>query len=214
MNPQGVHDVRAVNRDRVRAQFEHRRDLFIRFAVNNHLQYFQLPLRERRAALSFQHRTLLDCRIENRFSCSYLADRGPKFEVHRVLEDVSSGAGLDRLPHPCALRMHAQHENRSVRRIFNNLSRSLQTVHAGQSAIHHHHLRMKFFRELDGLLAVACFADDFHVGLILEHAAETAPHQAVIIHQQYCDLLFHKTLFSPWERPDAPEFHLARDAKK
>ena len=58
------------------------------------------------------------------------------------------------------------------------------------------------------------FAHHFHVGLILQHAAEAAPHQAVIIHQQHCDLLFHKTPLSPSEYPDAPEFRLPLDAKR
>ena len=73
---------------------------------------------------------------------------------------------------------------------------------------------MQFLRELDGVFAVARFADHFHIGLILEHAAETPPHQAVIIHQQYCDLLFHKTPLSPWGRSGAREFRPLAAAKK
>ena len=47
-------------------------------------------------------------------------------------------------------------------------------------------------RQLDGFLAVAGLADDFHVGLVFEHAAEATANQAVIIHEQNCDLLCHK----------------------
>ena len=89
-----------------------------------------------------------------------------------------------------------------------------QSVHAWKSAVHDDYLGMKFFRQLDGFLAVARFADDFHVGLIFQHAPEPAPDQAVIIHEQHCDLLFHKTPLSPWERSDAPAFRLPLDAKK
>jgi hypothetical protein len=41
---------------------------------------------------------------------------------------------------------------------------------------------MKLFGKLDGFLAVSSLANDFHVGLIFEHAAEAAPDEAVIIH--------------------------------
>jgi hypothetical protein len=40
---------------------------------------------------------------------------------------------------------------------------------------------MKLFRELHGFLAVSRFANDFHVGLVFEHAPETSPDEAVII---------------------------------
>jgi hypothetical protein len=101
-----------------------------------------------------------------------------------------------------------------VRRILDDLPCGLEAVHAGQSAIHYHNLRMQFFRQLDGILSVARFTNHFHIGFIFEHAAETAPHQTVIIHQQYCDLLYHKILLSPWERTDAPGFHLLVGVKK
>src|ERR1051326_2043000 len=73
---------------------------------------------------------------------------------------------------------------------------------------------MQLLRELDGFFSIACFADHFHVGLILEHAPETAAHQAVVIHEQHCDLLFHKTPLSPEAQLNAPAFHLPWDAKK
>jgi hypothetical protein len=40
---------------------------------------------------------------------------------------------------------------------------------------------MKLFGKPDGFFAVSGFANDFHVGLVFEHAAETAPDEAVII---------------------------------
>ena len=55
---------------------------------------------------------------------------------------------------------------------------------------------MKLFREFDRLLAVARLADDFHVRLILEHSTKATANQTVVIHEQHCDLLFHRTPLS------------------
>ncbi len=94
------------------------------------------------------------------------------------------------------LGVHAEHENGGLRRVLHDLPCGLQAIHAGESAVHDDHLRMKLLGQLDGFFAVASFADDFHIGFILEHAPETAPDQAVVIHEQYCDLLFHETPLS------------------
>jgi hypothetical protein len=40
---------------------------------------------------------------------------------------------------------------------------------------------------LDRFIAVAGFAQDFDIGVVLEHAAESAPHQGMVVHQQYGD---------------------------
>jgi hypothetical protein len=61
-------------------------------------------------------------------------------------------------------------------------ARGIESIHTGQSAVHDDHLRMELLGELDGFLAVSGFANDFHVGLVLEHTAEAAPDEAVIIH--------------------------------
>ena len=114
--------------------------------------------------------------------------------------------------------MHAEHEHRGIGRAFEDGTCSLQAVHAGQGAIHHHDLGMKLFGQLDGFLAIARLADDLHVRLVFEHAAKSTANQAVIIHEQHCDLLFHKiplsTRLFPWVRSGEPGFHLPVDAKK
>ena len=143
-----------------------------------------------------EERFLLDLGIEDSFSGGDFADCGAKFEIHGVLENVSFSAGFDRLAHPGVLAVHAEHEDGGFGRVFDDLPGGVQSVHAGQSAIHDDDLRMKLSGELDGFFAVSGFADDFHVGLVFEHAAEAAADQAVIIHQQDCDLLFHKTPLS------------------
>ena len=56
---------------------------------------------------------------------------------------------------------------------------------------------MKLLGELDRFLTISDFTDHFHIWFVLEHAAETAANQAVIIHQQDCDLLLHMIPLSP-----------------
>src|SRR5579864_4447014 len=72
---------------------------------------------------------------------------------------------------------------------------------------------MQFFRQLDRFLAVARFTDYLHVRLVFQHAAEPTPNQAVIIHEQDCDLLFHRTPLFLWVRQDAPGCRPRRAAK-
>src|SRR5579864_746857 len=131
VNSQRVHDVGAVNGDSVSTEIERGGDFLVRLAIDDHLQDFQLPMRERRAALSLQNRGLLNLRIEYRFSGGNLADGGAKFQVESVLENVSLGPRVDRLTHPRALRMHAEHENSGVRGFLHDLPSSFEAVHAG-----------------------------------------------------------------------------------
>ena len=60
----------------------------------------------------------------------------------------------------------------------------------GSREIHHHHLRLKFGGKLHGLMAVLGFADHANRRVVLQHAAEAAPHQAVVIHQEHGDAWF------------------------
>jgi hypothetical protein len=65
-----------------------------------------------------------------------------------------------------------------------DVARRHRAVHAGHGEIHDHHLRLEFGGELHGLVAVFGFADHGNRRVVLQHAAEAAPHQAVVVHQQ------------------------------
>jgi hypothetical protein len=77
--------------------------------------------------------------------------------------------------------MHAEHENRRLGKIFQNLPRRVEAVCLGQSAVHDYDLWPQLLRQADGLITIAGFAHHLHVRLIFQHAPEPPPHQAVII---------------------------------
>src|SRR5450755_1094568 len=202
-----------MNRDGVGAEIEDGRDFFIRLAVDDHLQHLEFTLRESSVAFTLQRGRLLNLRIEDSFSGGDFSNRRAEFQVESALEHVAFRAGLNGLTNPGALGVHAEHQNICLGRILHNLARCLQAVHAGQSAIHDHDSGMQFFREFDGSLAIAGFTHYIHVLFIFENPPKSAPDQAVVIDQQDCDLLFHKTPLSPWERRGAPAFRPAGVAK-
>src|SRR5208282_3994479 len=211
VDAQSVHDVGTVNGDRVGAEIEHGGNVFVRFSVNDHLQDFYFA-GSQSAPFTFERGLLLNLRIEDRFSRSYLAHGGSEFKLESILENVSSRTGLYRLSHPGVLGVHAEHQDGGVRQGLDNFSRGLKAVGAGERAIHHHDLRAQLLREPDGFLSVSGLADDPHIGFIFQHAPKAAPDEAVVIDQQDCDLLFHKTRLSRAESPDAPEFRLRAGA--
>ena len=51
-------------------------------------------------------------------------------------------------------------------------------------AIHNDHLRGKFAGQSHGFVPIAGFPDDDNIGLVFQHAAETAAYEAVIVNQQ------------------------------
>ena len=65
-----------------------------------------------------------------------------------------------------------------------NLARRHRAVHAGQREIHHDHARDELGGQLHGLVPVARPRPPRDLRVVLQHAAEAAPHQAVIVHQQ------------------------------
>ena len=102
---------------------------------------------------------LLDLGIENRFSVGHAPHGRPQLQVHCIFQNVSLGASFDRLPHPSALGMHAEHEHRGLGQVFKNLPRRIQAIRLRQSAVHDHDLRPQFVRQPDSLFPVAGFAD-------------------------------------------------------
>src|SRR5579871_564392 len=72
---------------------------------------------------------------------------------------------------------------------------------------------MQFLGELDRRFPIARFANDLHVRLIFQHAPKAASDKAVIIHEQDCDLLFHRTPPSLGGPPDGRAFRLRAGAK-
>src|SRR5215472_3151608 len=196
MNAECIHDIGTVNRDRIGTEVESGGDFFVRLAIDDHLQNFELALCQGGAALATQSRLLLDFGVKDSLSGCDLADSCTEFKIEGVFQDIALGAGFNRLTDPSALAMHTKHENSRIWRAFDNLASRVEAVHARQGAVHHDNLRVELLCQPDRLFTVASFADDFHVGFIFQHAAEATPYQTVVIHEQHCDLLLHKTPLS------------------
>src|SRR5580658_4839305 len=115
---------------------------------------------------------------------------------------------MERLPYQGFFRMHAKHEHQSLRMLVKNLPRGLQSVHPRHGAIHDNHLWAKLLRELDCFRAVARFAYHFNICLIFQNAAESSPHQGMIINQQDRNFIRHVNQASLLEPSIEPPFQL------
>ena len=83
---------------------------------------------------------------------------------------------------------------------FQNVARRHRAVHAGQREVHHHHRRAAARDgRFHGLMAVAGLAHHANFGVVLQHAAEAAAHQAVIVHQQHRNNRHEKS--AAWPQP-------------
>src|SRR5580698_10683505 len=83
--------------------------------------------------------------------------------------------------------MHAEHEDCGVWQFAEDLLCGVEAAGTGKRAVHYYDLGLEALREIDGFIAAAGFADDVEVALIFEHAAETFPHEAVIVNEKNCD---------------------------
>ena len=82
MNPERVHDIGAVNGDGVRAEIERCCDFLVGFAIDNHLQNFQLT-RGQRVTLSLQP----GMTISGRFAFKGLSTPASLTDARLSLED-------------------------------------------------------------------------------------------------------------------------------
>src|SRR4051812_3383371 len=98
MDSQRVHDIRTMNRNRIGAQLQLSCDLLVRFSIADELQDFYFTWGEPRIALALQRLLFRKPAIENGFAFYQASDRRTQFQIHRVLEHVSSSSGIDRLP--------------------------------------------------------------------------------------------------------------------
>ena len=205
MYAQRIHDIGAMDGDRVCAQFELRRDFFIRFALADQLQDFNFARRQSRVALTLQRFLFRKLVVEHSFPVHDATNRCAQFQIHRVLQHVTARAGIERLPHPGFFSVHAEHQYERIGSRLQDFSGGLKPIHSRQGAIHYDNTRGQRPCQLDRFFTVAGLADHMEIRLVLEHAPKSAAHQAVIIHQQYGDLFFrHEAPILFEEQPFAP----------
>ena len=71
-----------------------------------------------------------------------------------------------------------------------DLPSRLDTIHAGHTHIHQHHVRMQRFRQRQGFRAIASLCRDRHIRLGADHHGETGTYQFLIIGNDHTNLLF------------------------
>ena len=82
-------------------------------------------------------------------------------------------------------------------------ARGRQPVRARHGHVHHHHARLQLVGQANGFLAGARLAHDRDRRIVLEQAAEAAPHQRVIVDEQDGDRLSHAECQTPSSAPEA-----------
>ena len=168
------------------------------------LQYFQLARCETGVALALQRTASRNLRIEYGLALGHFLDRADEVQVHRVLQDVAPRARFQRLLHQRVFRVHAQHQDGGFRQLRQDAPRSFNAVHLRQRTIHHDDIGTQLQRQLHRFQAIARFAGDLKRWLVLQHAAKSAAHQRVVVHQQNSQFIRHAFPPFPAECGSAP----------
>ena len=71
-----------------------------------------------------------------------------------------------------------------------DLPSRLNTIHAGHTHIHQHHVRMQRFRQRHSLCTIASLRRNRHIRLGADHHGETGAYQFLIIGNDHTNLLF------------------------
>src|SRR6266550_4384084 len=100
VDPEGVHDIGAMNRHCIRTEAELVGNLLVGFAFHNQLQDLEFAGSKSGAALALQGGRSGHGGVENSFSRSHPSYSDGEFELHRTLEDVSASARVERLTNP------------------------------------------------------------------------------------------------------------------
>ena len=74
-----------------------------------------------------------------------------------------------------------------VRLLLHHLHRRVQPVHLGHGHVHDDDIRVGLLDQRHGVQAVAGFADDLQVRVVLENAAEPLADQRVVVDQDDAD---------------------------
>ena len=125
-----------------------------------------------------------EARVQHLFAGGHLFHGGDHFEIERVLQEVATHARLQAGANVRRLGVHAQDQNAGFRVCTQDVPRGYRTIHAGHGEIHDHHTRPKFGSGLHGLRAIFGLAYNGNCGIVFQHAAKAAAHQAMVVYQQ------------------------------
>ena len=88
--------------------------------------------------------------------------------------------------------MHRQHDHGGARTLLFDAARGLQPVHVGHAHVHQDHVGKLTARDLKGLAAGACLADQLYVVDPLEHRGDALADKLMVVDDQ------NSRLSHPW----------------
>src|SRR5215469_715287 len=85
--------------------------------------------------------------------------------------------------------MHAQHQNFALGKPFQDAAGGNQTAHTWQGTIHDDYLGSQLLSYTQGLVGVPGFTHNTNVVRVFQHAPESPSNEAMVIDQQYRNLM-------------------------
>jgi hypothetical protein len=104
-----------------------------------------------------------------------------EFEVGGFFDEVTAGARVEGAPQVGDVVVHGEHEDPSVGADAADFGGRGDAVAVGESEVHDEDVGMGFSGEGDGLFDRASLPNDLEVFLGVEDAAQSAPHDGVVV---------------------------------
>ena len=178
--------------DGVDAQVQGRGDFLVGLAFGDQLQHFALAAGQQVDGIGDmlpvvrKHR-VGDAGTQIALSAGNRPHRRDQILVHGVFQKVAARAGPQYFADVDGILVHAQREDAGPRSGFAHAPGRLNAVEFGHRDVHHNHIRREFGRGFQSLAAIGSLADNLHVGLRFENAAESLPHHAMVVGQDNAD---------------------------
>ena len=122
--------------------------------------------------------------------------------VGGLLEHVAARAGVERLAQVARVVLHREHEHLCLRSVLPQRRDDLDPALAGHHDVQQHDVRLLLQRLEDGSLGVRRLADGLDVRLGVEHAAQAAAHDGVVVDDEHTD--HHERDLRDERRPGPP----------
>ena len=134
-----------------------------------------------RAIEVLAHERAYGAGIEERLAAHRGAAGLDEVAVDGALEHVAGGAGADRLEQVLLVVVHREHEHADLGLAVRDLTRGLQSRLARHRDVEDRQMDVLGECPLDGLVAVGRLGDDLEVGLGVEHHAQSAQDDRMVV---------------------------------
>lgn len=138
-----------------------------------------------------------DARIDHGAALRDRADGLAELRHGDALQEIAAGTVLERVEDVLVIVERRQDDDAHLRPALLDGARCLDAVELRHAHIHEHDVGQALpvlLDELDELAAVAGEAGDFHVGIGIQHDAETLADELLVICNHDLDLVHHKKL--------------------